>query len=95
MHRGGGVGALTRRTGGGWGVGANEAHGGGGGGLALTRRTGGGGGVGTYEAQGGGGLALTRHAPSPICTSYNEARSFSQTLHWFFLHRIMASFAGN
>ena len=28
----------------------------------------------------GGGLALTRHVPSPICASYNEVRSFSQTL---------------
>ena len=52
-----------------------------GGGLALTRRTGGGGGFGANEAHGGGGsLALTRRAPSPICASYNEVRSFSQTL---------------
>ena len=50
---------------GGGGVGANEAHGGGV--WVLTRRT-------------GGRLALTRRAPSPICASYNEARSVSQTL---------------
>ena len=69
---------------------ANEAHGGGvwrtseahwgGGGFGANEAHGGGGGVGANEAQGGGGLALTRRAPSPICASYNEARSFSQTL---------------
>ena len=54
---------CRRRTGGGGGFGANEAHGGdlaltrrtGGGGLALTRRMGGGGGGGANEAHGGGG----------------------------------------
>ena len=50
--------------------------------LALTRRGGGG---GANEAHrwgmgGGGALVLTMHAPSLICTSYNEACSFSQTL---------------
>ena len=73
--------ALPRRTGEG-------------GGLALTRCTGGwhqrgagGGGGGANEAHRGGaneaqgGLALTRRAPSPICASCNEARSFSQTLN--------------
>ena len=48
---------------------------------ALAKRKGGGGGVGAKEThRGGGGLALKRRAPSPICASYNEARSFSQTL---------------
>ena len=48
----------------------------------------GGGGVRANEAHGagGGGLALTRCAPSPFCASYNEARSFSQTL-WLAVKR--------
>ena len=65
--------ALTRRTGGGGGVGANKVHveGGGGGVGANEAHWGGGGEFGANEAQGGGvganeaharGLALTRHA---------------------------------
>ena len=84
---GGGVGANEAHEGRGGEFGTNQAHGGGW--LARTKRTGGvganeahggGGEFGANKARGGGGLALTRHALSPICASYSEAHSFSQTL---------------
>ena len=79
---GGGGGVWRASDAHGGGLGAIEAHGGGlaPGALALTRRTGGGGLALTRRTGGGGGLVLMRRASSPICASYNEVCSFSQTL---------------